>query len=204
MSENQNINIATASGVLAGGAIGGYLGAKNAPSVIGRINIDNVLEHTPYSDVVRDKFYNIREATGDCFTQARAIFLNAEHGPKGDAKMMFNTLGNPETITVKELKETIANGEIYSCKMNAKEQLGNYSKMFEKLGDDTKFNVDELAQALKKEHSIYKDAKQRIEDLINALPKQKGKYGAICAIAGGLTVGLCAYIASSLNEKIKK
>ena len=110
--------------------------------------------------------------------------------------MMFNTLGNPETLTVKELKDAIANGEIYSCTMNGEEQLGNYSKMFEKLGDDTKFNVDELAQALKKEHLFYKDAKQRIESLINALPKQKGKYGVICAIAGGLAVGLCAYIAS--------
>ncbi len=181
---------------LAGGAAGGYLGAKKAPSVLGNIDVDKVLTHDLETDIARDRIYNkLGQAQGDFFVKSRKAWYDIEHAIPNDVNMMFGQVGEETELTVGQLKKAIEEGKIVSCKSNGVEQIENYKKALNGLADDTKLTKDSLSKLLRENHSAYKAAKKDILTILERAPKLTGKFALIGAAIGAATAGFLGLVA---------
>lgn len=201
MTEGNNNSGVIAGAALAGGAASGYYGYKNAPSVLGKVNIERVLQHKIDTDIVRDKILKeMGEASKDYFEKSRGAWFNIEHAIPNNVDFFFNKIApKAEHVTVKQLKEAIANGSVTSMKANGVEQLGNYQKAFGAMADDVKLTREGLGNILRDNHSAYNAAKKDIKTLVDAAPKLRNKYGLILAAAGAVTAGLLATVIASFK-----
>ena len=62
--------------MLAVGAIGAYAGAKYAPNVLGKIDVDKALTRSAYTDVVHDRIAKLGDAGKDLFVSRRKVWFN--------------------------------------------------------------------------------------------------------------------------------
>lgn len=201
MTQGNNNNGLVAGAALVGGAASGYYGYNNAPSVLGKVDIDRVLQHKIDTDIVRDKILKeMGEASKDYFTKSRGAWFDIEHAIPSDVNFFFEKIApEAEHVTVKQLKEAIANGSVTSMKSNGVEQLGNYKKALESLADDVKLTKEGLGNILRDNHSAYNAAKKDIKGLVDAAPKLKNKYGLILAAVGAVATGLLATVIASFK-----
>ena len=104
-----------------------------------------------------------------------------------------------EKVTGQELKEILKGEKLSSGKEvggYAQKITNKYKEAIEKLSDDAEFNAEGLREFMKKNSEVYKKSKKCIQELINALPKLRGKYAAIYAGIGAAVMGALAYITS--------
>lgn len=200
VERNDSIIVGTA---LTGGAAGALYGYKTAPSVLGKVDVDAVLQRKIDTDIVRDKILKeMGEASKDFFEKSRNNWYGIEQAVPNDAAMFFEnvTPDKDGNVTVKQFKDAIAEGKIRSCKANGVEQIENYKKALEKMDDTVKLSREGLKNLMRENHSMYNAAKKDIETLIERAPKLTSKYALGFGVVGAAVLGVLAMIGTAFSK----
>lgn len=213
MTNSVDANRGAAAGILIGGAGGALVGAKIAPSVLGKIDVDRALTRTPYTDIVRDKIATLGEASCELFSKQRSEWFNEMDDINSVYKELlpgrqiqgqydgnYVTLDKEETVTAKELKKLLQ-GINDKFSTRAERIVNFYKKHIEILPDEKVLNADDLKAFLIKNSPIREKSKKAIQEFIDSLPKQKGKYAAVIGAVGAIAAGAIGYIISSFQNK---
>jgi len=200
-------DVIVTGGALAGAAAGASYGYNNAPSVLGKVDIDAILQRKIDTDIVRDKILKeMGESSKDFFVKSRESWYDIAHAVFNDANMFFEnvTPDKDGNVTVKQIKEALAEGKIKGCIANGVEQIENYKKALSKLDDSTKLSREGLENLMRDNHSFYNGAKKDIQMLVDRAPKLKSKYAAIFGAAGAAVAGFLAMIGAVFCNPSKK
>lgn len=201
MINNYNNDRLTAGTTLLGGIAGAGAGYLLAPSVLGKVDIDAVLQRKVDTDIVRDRILReIGEASKDSFVKSRDIWYNNESFVLSGIRDIYTSAlqEGAKECSVKQLKEVLNNNN--SNNVFSREQLNNYRNLLDNYADDVKFDKNSLEKLFVSESIAYKNAKMGIKNLIDNVPKQRGKYAIIVGVVGALSAMLLAKVFGSKKQ----